>query len=172
MKFLVLIFAIFFSFGAHALDKVSDHIYRGEQPREFLDALNEAKVKKILTLQSGWHDLRDGDLYDLNRKAALKGLQVINLPLSDFRHPSKEDTLFAVNLLKTAVETKEGIYVHCYHGVDRTGWVIAAHRVLNEGVPIDLAVKEWHAKGFHSKWYFWWEKSFRNMIEEIQSERK
>ena len=34
------------------------------------------------------------------------------------------------------------VLVHCHHGVDRTGYIIALHRIINEGWTVDRALRE------------------------------
>ncbi|WP_366112438.1 tyrosine-protein phosphatase [uncultured Campylobacter sp.] len=50
---------------------------------------------------------------------------------------------------------KEGaVLVHCYHGADRTGLVVAMYRVIYQGWSLDAARSEMieGGYGFHSMW--------------------
>ena len=44
------------------------------------------------------------------------------------------------------------IFVHCQHGADRTGFMVAAYRVLRQGWDCGSAVAELHTFGFHRIW--------------------
>jgi protein-tyrosine phosphatase len=58
------------------------------------------------------------------------------------------------------------IYVHCLHGQDRTGYVIAAYRMLIQGWSFKRAYQE--AKDMGHKWWFapyllFWPKSLKEL---------
>ena len=43
------------------------------------------------------------------------------------------------------------VFVHCWHGSDRTGLAIASYRIMVQGWNLDDAVDELHAFGFHHR---------------------
>src|SRR5262249_47508266 len=55
------------------------------------------------------------------------------------------DTLLA----DLADTTKRPIYIHCMKGMDRTGIIVALHRVYNEGWPPKAATRERDQHGFN-----------------------
>lgn len=57
--------------------------------------------------------------------------------------PSKEDLHEVVNIIEKEIQIGNPIYVHCFQGVDRTGMVIAAYRVI---------VQKWDPEGAISEW--------------------
>lgn len=61
----------------------------------------------------------------------------------------------AVRFLKIAVDTaKTPVLVHCQHGADRTGALIAAYRLAVQGWTKDEAIREMTegGYGFHAVW--------------------
>jgi protein tyrosine phosphatase (PTP) superfamily phosphohydrolase (DUF442 family) len=122
--------------------KVSDDVYRSEQPDD--DQLGELKalgIKSVLSLRQ-YHDddelktegiklyrisMNAGDIVDAEIQAAMKILR----------------------------ECEKPVLVHCWHGSDRTGVVIAAYRVLGQGWSREDAIDEFENGGFgyHKNWY-------------------
>lgn len=45
------------------------------------------------------------------------------------------------------------VYVHCQHGSDRTGYLVAVYRIMEQGWPVDDAVREMRAFGYHPIWF-------------------
>ncbi|MBC7999289.1 MAG: RHS repeat protein, partial [Leptolyngbya sp.] len=50
-------------------------------------------------------------------------------------------------ILKQAKDDGKNVYVHCYHGEDRTGLTTAFHDVIANGKTIDEAMQTWKAAG-------------------------
>ena len=146
---------------------VSEFILRGGEPRKFMDKLVEAGVKENICLQAGFFDLTDFKIGELKEMCEERGIIYHEEKQSDVQHPDAEETLRVVALMKSAVLRKIWIYIHCLHGVDRTGWMVAAYRVIVEGVSVDDAIKEWDDAGRHKKAYFWWDDGFRKVMREI-----
>jgi len=57
----------------------------------------------------------------------LTDFQIYHLPVVDFRAPSQEIIERSVELIDEARAAGEGILVHCYMGIGRTGTVVAAY---------------------------------------------
>ena len=51
--------------------------------------------------------------------------------------------------LKEIDEAQKPIFVHCFHGRDRTGLGVAVYRIVEEGWPREAALKELYAHGYH-----------------------
>ncbi|MDD5459762.1 MAG: tyrosine-protein phosphatase [Phycisphaerae bacterium] len=104
--------------GLGNFHKVSDDLYRGEQPTA--DGIAELKrmgVKTIVDLRSGHSDKDEiGDIQI--------GYEQIPMEAWD---PKEEDV---VKFLKIVTDKeKTPIFVHCKRGADRTGFMCAAYRV-------------------------------------------
>ncbi len=140
--------------GIPNLAVVEPGVYRGGQPTA-----------------AGWDWLRlQGVTMDvkLNTWAEAPEPKTFNAPAPiwiDFEPITLEEQMFGVNeyTIESAVQTivdwrSRGVFVHCEHGQDRTGLVIAAYR-LSEGWSKAAAEKEMLAHGFHKElpglWRFW-----------------
>jgi protein tyrosine/serine phosphatase len=124
--------------------KVSEGIYRG--PR--LDDLHELKSLKIHTILN-LED--DSEAIQKESEAAKKiGMVMINIPMSGILRPKPADLLRAVKILEQ--QDSHPVYVHCLHGRDRTGFVIAAYKIIHNGWTLENAYQEALDKG-HNRWF-------------------
>jgi protein tyrosine/serine phosphatase len=125
--------------------KVSEGIYRG--PR--LDDLNELQSLKINTILN----LEDNAEAIQKESEAAKqlGMVMINIPMSEISRPKPDDLLRAVKILED--QDSHPIYVHCLHGRDRTGFVIAAYRIVHHGWTVEKAYQEAIDNG-HNRWFY------------------
>ena len=65
-------------------------------------------------------------------------------------HPEDEDV---ARLLKTIQDpNNQPVFVHCQHGADRTGTMIAAYRIVVEGLTPNEAAAELPSFGYHPIW--------------------
>lgn len=158
----ILFFALHF---AHAqtvdvdnFSKVSDGIYRGARPSfSAIPSLAVVKMKTIIDLQGGdadiplfgWlmKDFEPGEkTWMINKERALStqlGFQFFNFPLSSIKNVTAiEEKWIQQTLSVMADPQNQPVYVHCEHGTDRTGLVIALYRVFYEGWSADEAHEE------------------------------
>jgi len=123
--------------------KVDDKIYRSAQPdREEFKDLYKFGIRNVLNLRY-FHDDKD---------------ELANTPIKSYHIPintskmTYEQLVQAVSyLLKTDGKT----LVHCLHGSDRTGTVIAGYRIGVQGWSKEKAIDEFVNGGFgyHSFWF-------------------
>jgi protein tyrosine/serine phosphatase len=125
------------------LHKVSDALYRGAQPEdEGYKTLVEMGVKSLVNLRS-LHSGRDEA-----KEAKIKYNRIVFNPF----HPEDEDL---VEFLKIMANPKNHpVFVHCKHGADRTGMMVAFYRIVIQGWTKEDAIKEMKEGGFgfHSVW--------------------
>jgi protein tyrosine/serine phosphatase len=59
------------------------------------------------------------------------------------------------NCLRIIESSPKPVLVHCWHGSDRTGIIVAAYRIVYEGWSVDEAEKEFRddTYGHHEFWY-------------------
>ena len=137
--------------GLPNLHKVSDALYRGAQPEdEGYKTLVEMGVKSIVNLRS-LHSGRDEA-----KEAKIKYNRIVFNPF----HPEDEDL---VEFLKIMANPKNHpVFMHCKHGADRTGMMVAFYRIVIQGWTKEDAIKEMKEGGFgfHSVW--------KNLIKYIQ----
>ncbi len=81
-----------------------------------------------------------------NQAVAL-GFNYISIPLSYCIFPTKKqiDRFFSI----INCPDNHPIFVHCKHGADRTGMMMAFYRMTNEGWSVDDAYNEMDKLGFH-----------------------
>ncbi len=120
--------------------KVSDKIYRSEQPskKEF-NAVQDFGIKAVLNLRK-YHSDKD---------------ETKKLSLKLYRHKMSAGKTKYQDLVATMriIKNEEGpILIHCMHGSDRTGLVIATYRILFENWSKEKAIDEMinGGYGFHS----------------------
>ena len=124
---------------------VDNGIYRGGRPTGgALRILQELGVKNVVDLQGG--DLKDSDFgwvagviepgeepswinYE-SRKVKSLGMSFVHVPLNSLDAISVDEGSGIGRLLKFISEpANQPVYIHCEHGVDRTGLVVALYRV-------------------------------------------
>ncbi|WP_298061368.1 tyrosine-protein phosphatase [uncultured Campylobacter sp.] len=106
--------------------------------------LHELGIKSIVNLR---HFSRGGD-----KRAFGDQFWLANKPLQSWEIKPAQ----IADVLRTIRERqKEGaVLVHCYHGADRTGLVVAMYRVIYQGWSLGAARSEMidGGYGFHSMW--------------------
>lgn len=123
--------------------KVSPSLYRGRQPDDIgqLAAMRDKLgVRRIVTLNDDMPELADW--------CQQLGLRHIHAPLTDGGPQDPGWQILTANLGKFLNEVPA--FVHCRHGADRTGGVIARYRT-ESGWPCDLAYAEAKAFGFKDR---------------------
>ena len=148
--------------------KVTDGIYRGARPTtdQAIETLaNAYGVHNIINLQGG-------DFYTIYRPI-IKYLEPGELPEAIEHEKSVTITngmgyfhaqLSAVNeidkredkLIEDALDfmhdkNNQPVFIHCEHGKDRTGLLIALYKVKYLGVNAEVARREWIVKGHDGK---------------------
>ena len=122
---------------------VSPGIYRGGRlDRAGVDRLARIGIRTIINLEN------DDDAIGHERAwAQADAIAQISSPMSGAWTP---DDRQVDRLLATLADpSRRPIYVHCMKGMDRTGIVIALHRVINEGWSPAAAERERDALGFN-----------------------
>ncbi len=123
--------------------QVSTALFRSEYPeKESIAALQAAGIKTIVNLRSSndqseifqekgftthWHKMNAGSV-------------------------SEADLVAVLQLLRTSPQPA---LVHCWHGSDRTGFIVAGYRIIEQGWSKEDAIAELRRGGFgyHEFWY-------------------
>jgi tyrosine-protein phosphatase SIW14 len=138
--------------GFHNLYKVDKGIFRSEQPAsEGFVALEELGIHTVLCLREH-HDDRD--------EAKDTKLVLVLIPLDAAKITTEEIS----NSLRAIQQAKKPVLVHCWHGSDRTGCVIAAYRIVFQGWTKDEAIAELMYKPYGHNW-----REFPNIVEVLRS---
>jgi protein tyrosine phosphatase (PTP) superfamily phosphohydrolase (DUF442 family) len=129
--------------GVPNLYRISGELYRGDQPSsQGMRNLKNLGLKTILNLRS-FHSDRD--------EIGEAGLAYEHIFMKPW-HPEEED---AVRFLKIVTDPKRSpVLVHCQHGADRTGTMIAVYRIAVQGWSKAEAIREMTQGGFgfHQTW--------------------
>jgi len=129
--------------GLPNLHRVSDTLYRSAQPTaEGMRQLKAMGVETVINLRS-FHSDRDeiGDT----------GLGYEHLYMKAW-HPEEEDAVRFLQIVTNPRNTP--VLVHCQHGADRTGTMVALYRVAVQGWSKEEALREMTEGGFgfHEVW--------------------
>ncbi|MDD5773933.1 MAG: dual specificity protein phosphatase family protein [bacterium] len=121
--------------------QVTDSLLRGAQPdAKGFAALKEIGVKTIINLRDNYSDVE-----------MIKGLgfQYINIPINPWELNDKD----VVTFLKVVTDpNNQPVFVHCQHGLDRTGTAVAIYRVYVQNWPYTEALKELPKISFNKMW--------------------
>ena len=126
----------------HWLDADRQLCRSGQPAAAEFRALADAGVRSVLNLR---HHHSDRELI------AGTGLQLYELPL-DAGSLTADDLIAAVAILRQAPKP---VLIHCWHGSDRTGAVVAAWRMIEMRWDPERAITEMEsdAYGFHRRLY-------------------
>ena len=133
--------------GVPNLHRVTPLIYRSAQPdAEGFQNLAGIGVKTVINLRRRVDD---------SPLAAGSGLKTIHIKITT-RHVSDENGAKIVEALRAlhAAQSNGPVLVHCTHGADRTGMIIALWRMLYQGWSRSEALDELQngGFGFHQVW--------------------
>lgn len=123
--------------GVPNLYKVSEDFYRGAQPSaDGMRQLEKLGVKTIINLR-----------FILSDRGRIKGTSL------DYEHismttwsPCTKDVVRFLQIITDSDRTP--VFVHCQHGIDRTGTLCVIYRIVVEGWDKDEAIKEMTKGGF------------------------
>lgn len=120
---------------------VAPGIYRGGQPdAEGIRWLRRMGVRTVVNLRH-YHGDTEGELV----RAA--GMRYVRIPLESTDAPEPEQI---ARFLEVARDPEaHPIYVHCLHGVDRTGAMVAVYRIEEQGWSNSDALAEMEHFGAH-----------------------
>jgi tyrosine-protein phosphatase SIW14 len=123
--------------------KVDERLYRSAQP----DAAGMKEAEKlgigtVLNLRNTCND---------KKEAAGTMLLLQEEPINTWTIDYEE----VVNALRIILKSEKPVLVHCKHGSDRTGCVVAAYRMVKSGWTKDEAIKEFleGGYGYHKGWF-------------------
>nr|WP_213952714.1 MULTISPECIES: tyrosine-protein phosphatase [unclassified Variovorax] len=127
------------------LHRVTPTLYRSGQPRrDDAPALEALGIRTVLSFRSFNSDERAlGDHPGIERQRVRIDTWSIN-----------DDEVLRALIAICAAEKKGPVLVHCWHGADRTGVVIALYRMVVQGWSKDAARHEMFrgGYGYHTLW--------------------
>jgi protein tyrosine/serine phosphatase len=133
----------------HNFYKVDADVYRSEQPdKKGMHQLDSMGIKTVINLKQ--------------HKADNDGTKMVLIQI-----PMNAGTISYADIvtgIKAIMQAKKPILVHCKHGADRTGCIIAAYRIIKCGWTKEEAIKELREGGFG-----YHEKAYPNIIRLLNS---
>ncbi len=108
--------------------------------------LGDNNFESILNLEAGMFTNKPSYVKEEGKQADSLGLKFFHIPANPMAGPTKEQIDAALSYMTNPNNLP--ILVHCHHGKDRTGMVIAAYRMKYQGWSYDEAVKEMKSYGF------------------------
>ena len=127
--------------GVPNLGEVNSNLYRGAQPTQ-AGFENLARMGVTIVV-----DLRERGIEPERKQVTRLRMRYVALPWFCF-HP--EDAKIARFLTLLHKNRGKKVFVHCQTGDDRTGMMIAAYRMAEQGWTAEDAMKEMEAYGFTS----------------------
>jgi protein tyrosine/serine phosphatase len=124
--------------------QVNQQLYRGAQPEEGgIRKLASLGIKTIINLRG-----EDAGTRAEQKEAEALGLRYFNVPLPGLSRPSNEQVERALALINAS--ENQPVFVHCHHGEDRTGVIVAVYRITHDGWTSEQAKAE--AKRYGMSW--------------------
>lgn len=150
------------------LYQVDQHLYRSQQPSASNVALlQRLHIGTVINLRNSQTD------QDLSGVAPL---MLINVPMQTWAISSEEIAHALIQIQDHRQQSN--VLVHCQHGADRTGVVIAMYRIIYQHWTIDAARDEMKhgGFGFHPIWinidHFFAPKYIQQIKQDIQKDQQ
>jgi protein tyrosine/serine phosphatase len=133
--------------GLDNLHKVSNRIFRSAQPTKIgMKNAETLGIGTVISLRSKQKDEKFAEGTNLN---------LIHVSMRAW-NPRYEDAVEVMRLLNpdNVDLNKKPILIHCYHGADRTGMMIALYRIVYQNWEKEEALSEMlnGGYGYHSMW--------------------
>jgi tyrosine-protein phosphatase SIW14 len=134
--------------GVANFTKVTDKLWRGSQPDmndpDIFRKLEQRGVKTVINLR---HNHDDFD------KLKETNIRYLWIPMRAW-HPEEEDLVLFLSALRRAFADPNlwPVFVHCAEGKDRTGYAIAAYRIIEEQWEAEDAIHEMFDFRYNTFW--------------------
>jgi protein tyrosine/serine phosphatase len=138
--------------------QVAPNFYRGGMPSAAaLRELRDGGIKTVVSLAG------EKKYLEAERTAVHElGMKFVHIPLKAWRKPSNND--IDAFLQVVARKEKEPVFVHCVHGRDRTGAMVAMYRIQHDSWSAERAYDEMKQHGFRT--------FFRPLVSAVNSFEK
>ncbi|HEU4508313.1 MAG TPA: sulfur transferase domain-containing protein [Pyrinomonadaceae bacterium] len=127
--------------GLPKFEQVNDKLFRGGQPHPgALLRLRELGIDTIINLRGKSDRTRAEEA-----EARALGLNYFNISLPNWGRPQDERVRMILMIINAPQNGR--VFVHCKDGVDRTGTIVALHRITREGWKASDALAEAEQRG-------------------------
>lgn len=150
-----------FESGLVNFGKVSDDLYRGAQPS--YQAFKTVQTFGVVTDVDLRFDQNDfAELEDEGRRARERpgvnrpehhhppGMQYVRIRCKPW-DPRDEDVVKFLSLFRQ--KDNNAVFVHCHNGADRTGYMVASYRIVEQGWDPEEAIAELRQYRFWRGWH-------------------
>ena len=130
------------------IQQISERLYRGAQPRRRgLQRLTELGINTVINLRG-----TDAQTRADAAEAKSLGLNYFNIPLPIWGRPDDADVRRVMEIVNAPESGR--VFVHCRDGIDRTGMIVALHRIDSEGWTTEKATAEAMSSGMRRHQYW------------------
>jgi protein tyrosine/serine phosphatase len=141
--------------------QVNSPLYRGAQPTAGgLQRLKGIGIRTIVNLRG-----KDEHTGAESEEARSLGLRYYNIPLPEFSSPKDSEVQQVLEIINRA--ENQPVFVHCRHGEDRTGTIIACYRISHDGWTAAAAKKEAEQRGMS-----WTQVGMKRYIDKFYRQRQ
>jgi protein tyrosine/serine phosphatase len=129
--------------GLSNVGRVAPGVYRGAQPKpDGYATLKAMGIRTIINLRL---------LHSEREAVTAAGMRSIEIPMNTFKDVNLEKVKRVIGFIRDPAN--QPVFVHCAHGQDRTGIVVAAYRMEADGWSREDAIAEMQAFGFNDIWH-------------------
>ncbi len=115
--------------------RVNERLYRGAQPDELgIQNLKRLSIKMIINLRMPKDALKAEQ-----DQANASGIIYTNLPLAGIGRPTDAQIAKILAIIEASTSP---VFIHCEHGCDRTGTIIACYRIKHDQWSVAAALME------------------------------
>ncbi len=140
--------------------QVNEQLYRGAQPKPgAMQKLAQLGIKTIVNLRDD-----DGRAREEEVAARAAGLRYFNVLLGRLGRPADAEVERVMSIINAP--ENQPVFVHCAHGADRTGTVIAVYRIAHDGWTSERAKAEAKRYGLKP-----WELGMKDYIHDYYERR-
>src|SRR5262245_40965733 len=133
-------------------------LFRGAEPdRRCLRHLAALGVRTVVNLRD-----EKAASEDEKTEVLALGMRYASMPMSGFDRPSATGVQRVLEFI--AASGNQPVFLHCKRGRDRTGVIVAAYRVTNDGWAAEKALLEAEDFGLA-----WWQFRMRRFIRELDA---